>query len=136
MVFAVNPTSAAQFAAFQAAANATANNTSATATASVITVTETVTVSAGASSTGSETFTTTYGSYPGSAAPTVATSTDHRVIVGGSTLTYNPSNITAQPGDTITFEFHGKNHTVTQSSFATPCEALSLTGGVGFDSGL
>jgi len=65
-------------------------------------------------------------------------SQDHRVIVGGSTLTFQPSNITAQPGDTITFEFQQKNHTVTQSSFASPCQMLSSTstsGQVGFDSG-
>jgi plastocyanin len=68
-----------------------------------------------------------------------STSNDHRVIVGGATLTFEPSNITAQPGDTITFEFHQKNHTVTQSSFANPCQMLasnSTSGQVGFDSGL
>ncbi|KAJ7828283.1 hypothetical protein B0H14DRAFT_3873388 [Mycena olivaceomarginata] len=49
-----------------------------------------------------------------------------------------PSNITAQPGDTATFQFHQKNHTVTASSFQDPCRALSLTstsGQLGFDSG-
>jgi plastocyanin len=64
---------------------------------------------------------------------------DHRVIVGGTgVLTYSPSNITAQAGDTVTFEFHQKNHTATQSTFADPCRALTLTstsGQVGFDSG-
>ncbi|KAJ7915492.1 hypothetical protein B0H13DRAFT_2270325 [Mycena leptocephala] len=53
-------------------------------------------------------------------------------------VVYTPSNITAQPGDTVTFQFHSKNHTVTASSFQDPCRALSLTsttGQLGFDSG-
>ncbi|KAE9395852.1 hypothetical protein BT96DRAFT_942156 [Gymnopus androsaceus JB14] len=134
MVFAVNPGSEAKFAAFQAAAmgsNSTTNSTS-TAAASAVTVTATVTASSG------DTVTTTYGSYPGSVAPTAATSTDHLIIVGNNgTLTYSPSNITAQIGDTVTFQFHQKNHTVTQSSFADPCTALSASsaGTVSFDSG-
>ena len=64
---------------------------------------------------------------------------DHRIIVGGATLTFQPPNITAQPGDTITFEFHQKNHSATQSSFAAPCQKLALSSGgkqIGFDSGL
>jgi plastocyanin len=136
MVFAVNPGN--NFAAFQAAAtggNSSAASASASASASatgIVTVTETITASGGP-------ITTTYGSYPGSAAPTSAVSTDHTVIVGGTAgLVYTPSNITAQPGDTVTFQFHSKNHTVTASSFADPCRALSLTsttGQLGFDSG-
>jgi plastocyanin len=132
MVFAVNPGS--NFAAFQAAATGTAASASATTAAAtgVVTVTATVTV-------GGEPVTTTYGSYPGSAAPTSAVSTDHVIVVGGTAgNVYTPSNITAQPGDTVTFQFHSKNHTVTASSFADPCRALSLTsttGQLGFDSG-
>jgi plastocyanin len=69
-------------------------------------------------------------------ATSVPSSTDHRVVVGGSTLTFNPPNITANAGDTITFEFHQKNHTVTASSFAAPCRDLFSTAGTpGFDSG-
>lgn len=140
MVFAVNPGD--KFAAFQAAATGSSSNASATtsstiatsAAPSIVTVTATVTASGG------DTITTTYASYPGSASPTSAVSSDHRVIVGGSGgLIYNPSNITAQVGDTVTFEFHDKNHTATQSTFADPCRALTLTsttGQVGFDSGL
>ncbi|KAI5119096.1 hypothetical protein M0805_004867 [Coniferiporia weirii] len=132
MVFAINP--GTQFAAFQAAANASGTTTSAAAsTPSVVTVTATVTVSGG------EAVTTTYGSYPGSAEPTSAGPTDHKIVVGGTNLlTFNPSNITAQPGDTITFQFMVKNHTATQSSFSEPCRALaetSTTGQIGFDSG-
>ncbi|KAJ7460994.1 hypothetical protein B0H11DRAFT_2057691 [Mycena galericulata] len=135
MVFAVNPGS--NLAAFQAAATgntsiATTAAAASTGATGVVTVTATVTVSG-------EPITTTYGSYPGSASPTSAVSSDHLVIVGGSAgLVYTPSNITAQPGDTVTFQFQVKNHTVTQSSFADPCRALSLTsatGQIGFDSG-
>lgn len=61
----------------------------------------------------------------------VPSGTDHKVIVGGAgILAFSPSNISAQVGDTITFEFHQKNHTVTSSSFDTPCQ-----GNGGFDSG-
>jgi plastocyanin len=61
----------------------------------------------------------------------VPSSTDHRVIVGGANiLTFTPSNITAQPGDTITFEFRQKNHTVTSSTFDAPCRPNGA-----FDSG-
>jgi plastocyanin len=110
MVFAINPGD--KFAAFQAAAMGN-------------------TTTASSSSAASPTAT-------GSSTPPSSTSQDHRIIVGGSTLTFEPANITAQPGDTITFEFHQKNHTVTQSSFASPCRALSsssTSGQVGFDSG-
>ncbi|KAJ7349148.1 hypothetical protein DFH08DRAFT_743009 [Mycena albidolilacea] len=115
MVFAVNPGD--KFAAFQAAA----------------------TGSASASAAPSATVAPT-ASAPSSAAPsTTAISNDHLVIVGGTAGNiYTPSNITAQPGDTVTFQFHQKNHTVTASSFQDPCRALSLTstsGQLGFDSG-
>jgi plastocyanin len=130
MVFAINP--GTQFAAFQAAAMG--NSTAATTTAAAALSTATATLTAGG-----ETVTTTYGSFPGSAAPTAAVSTDHQVVVGGTgKLFYSPSNITAQPGDTVTFQFQVKNHTVTQSSFNTPCRSLtstSTTGQIGFDSG-
>jgi plastocyanin len=116
MVFAINPGD--KFAAFQAAAmgNTTSNTSSSTTSPSA---------SSAAPSTTSTSSSTQ--------------SQDHKIIVGGSTLTFQPSNISAQPGDTITFEFHQKNHTVTQSSFAAPCQMLSSTstsGQVGFDSGL
>jgi len=137
MVFAINPGN--NFAAFQAAATGSSSATSAGASVTaaptgtgVVTVTATVTVSG-------DPITTTYGSYPGSAAPSTAVSTDHVIVVGGTAGNiYTPSNITAQPGDTVTFQFHSKNHTVTASSFPDPCRALSLTsttGQLGFDSG-
>jgi plastocyanin len=103
MVFAINPGD--KFAAFQAAAMGN-TTTSFSSTASP----------AASSATPSTTAFST---------PPSSTSQDHRVIVGGTTLTFQPSNITAQPGDAITFEFHQKNHTVTQSSFANPCQMLA-----------
>jgi plastocyanin len=87
------------------------------------------------------TWTTVYESYPNSPNPTPAAvqGIEHRVKVGeNGTLTYNPSRITANPRDTIVFEFVAKNHTVTQSSFGAPCRKLALTsttGQQGFDSG-
>jgi plastocyanin len=63
---------------------------------------------------------------------------DHKITVGNNgILSYNPANISASIGDTVTFEFHPKNHTVTQSSFLNPCQALELASGApGFKSGL
>ncbi|KAH9948106.1 Cupredoxin [Amylocystis lapponica] len=124
MVFAINP--ADKFPEFQANAkgNTTANSStpalpaSAPPASAAATVTATVTVTA---------------------PPASSTSTDHIVTVGGpNALVYTPANITAQPGDTVTFRFLQTNHTVTQSSFGSPCAPLSQTstsGQAGFDSG-
>ncbi|TCD70613.1 hypothetical protein EIP91_002643 [Steccherinum ochraceum] len=83
--------------------------------------------------------TLTYGSYPGSASPTSAVSSDHMVDVSGSDqLSFVPPLLDAQPGDTVTFRFLEGNYSVTQSSFTSPCVSLtSSTDGeqVGFDSG-
>ncbi|KAJ7696375.1 Cupredoxin, partial [Mycena metata] len=88
---------------------------------------------------GASTWTTVYTSYDGTPAPTFApTPVDHKILVGANGLTYTPSNISASIGDTVTFEFHPKNHTVTQSSFLAPCKPLaetSTTSQVGFKSG-
>ncbi|KAJ6536175.1 hypothetical protein B0H19DRAFT_962912, partial [Mycena capillaripes] len=46
-------------------------------------------------------------------------------------LTFSPSNITAAVGDVVGFQFQNKNHSVTQSSFASPCTPLAG----GLDSG-
>ncbi|THH21089.1 hypothetical protein EW146_g381 [Bondarzewia mesenterica] len=127
MVFAINPGD--KLAAFQAAATGNATSQS-SAVASSAAASSTVAATATASATGS-------GATP---TPTSSSSsTDHRVIVGGpNNLTFQPANITAQPNDTITFEFHQKNHTATQSTFASPCVGLtqsSTSGQVGFNSG-
>jgi plastocyanin len=94
-------------------------------------VTQTITVEA-------STWTTVYSSYPGSPAPTPASLQGqvHKIIVGGpGVLMFDPPHIAAQPRDTIVFEFHQKNHTVTQSSFADPCRKLNANGTTGFDAG-
>jgi len=112
MVFAINPGN--DFAAFQAAA--TGNSSTATATTSPPASTSLA-----------------------APAPASATPQVHQIVVGGpGKLFYSPSNITAQVGDVIQFQFQQKNHTVTQSTFATPCRSLTSTstnGQVGFDSG-
>jgi len=108
MVFAINPGS--EFARFRAAAMGNATSTS------------------GPSGT----------STSAAAAPSSTGATDHKVVVGGpGLLIYEPNNIKANPGDTVTFEFRQKNHTVTQSTFAAPCRAITATnpGQVGIDSG-
>ncbi|EPT04198.1 hypothetical protein FOMPIDRAFT_1113904 [Fomitopsis schrenkii] len=151
MVFAVNPgangtsnsfanylnNALAEGAAFKSSASASATSTSslsgawttaayggvtipAAPTESVVTKTITVQGSS---------WVTTYSSYPGSpaATPVSVQGTTHKIIVGGADgeLTFSPANITAEPRDTVIFEFHQKNHTATQSSFADPCRALT-----------
>ncbi|RPD59171.1 Cupredoxin [Lentinus tigrinus ALCF2SS1-7] len=132
MVFAINP--ADKFDAFKSAATGTASSAS---SASVITVTATVTVNGA-------TQTTTYATTTGAAtttasAPSASTTSTHVVTVGmNGVLAFSPDNLSANVGDTVTFRFSAKNHTVTQSSFAKPCAPLgesSANGLAGFDSG-
>ena len=125
MVFAVNPGD--NFGVFQsnAANNPFGNNTASTSSAATSTATSAASAtSAAATTTGT----------------TTVTGIDHKIVVGGTgVLAFSPANISAAIGDTITFEFHQKNHTVTESAFSTPCRALastSTTGQIGFDSGL
>ncbi|KAJ7832003.1 hypothetical protein B0H13DRAFT_2371149 [Mycena leptocephala] len=47
---------------------------------------------------------------------------------------FSPSNITANVGDVVSFAFFTKNHSVTQSSFASPCEPLARGVDSGFQS--
>ncbi|TFK30192.1 hypothetical protein FA15DRAFT_651700 [Coprinopsis marcescibilis] len=56
--------------------------------------------------------------------PIVAQAANFDVAVGQEGLTFTPPNVPAVPGDTVTFTFYPKNHTVTQSSFAAPCTPL------------
>jgi len=61
-----------------------------------------------------------------------ASAANFTVQVGASSqLAFSPTNVTAAVGDTISFVFNSKNHTVTQSTFTAPCQPMS--GGV--DSG-
>jgi len=135
MVFAINPGN--NFPTFLG--NAVGNSTNSTGgtppsgAPDVVTVTQTVTVPAGG------TYTSTSVANPSaSPSPQSSTSSDHTVVVGGTDLVFQPPNITAQVGDTITFQFMQKNHTVTQSSFASPCQPIgqnATSGTTGFDSG-
>ncbi|KAF1914607.1 Cupredoxin [Ampelomyces quisqualis] len=69
-------------------------------------------------------------SAPGSMATGVLGSTTpagmlntHIVTVGGpnGSLIFSPSNVKAQAGDLVQFQFHAKNHSVAQSTFNEPC---------------
>ncbi|KAG6820384.1 hypothetical protein H0H93_001355 [Arthromyces matolae] len=122
------PTSASADAAAAAYTTAAYGGVTIPAAPAVTPVTQTITL-------GTQTWTTTYSSYPGSpdATPAAAQGNVHTVVVGGpGKLTFDPPFVSAQPRDTIVFQFQQKNHTVTQSSFADPCRKLT-TGG--FDSG-
>jgi plastocyanin len=60
---------------------------------------------------------------------------DILVKVGANNgLAFDPTDITAAAGDTISFQFQGKNHSVTQSTFASPCTQMT-TPAMGVDSG-
>jgi len=69
------------------------------------------------------------------ALPVFVSAADILVQVGaGGQLAFSPTNVTAAVGDTISFQFQGKNHSVTQSTFANPCE-IQTTPAQGIDSG-
>ncbi|KAH8100608.1 hypothetical protein BXZ70DRAFT_938030 [Cristinia sonorae] len=109
----------------------TADYGTATIPAAPVAETVTVTVTVEASS-----WVTTYASYPGSPAATPASLTGnvHVVKVGnsdGATIFDPPFLTDIPPRDIISFEFHQKNHSATQSSFGAPC--IPAPGGV--DSG-
>ena len=56
----------------------------------------------------------------------------HTVLVGGEAgLVFVPESLSASVGDTVHFVFLSQNHTVTQSTFDTPCKKMD--GGI--DSG-
>ncbi|KAM0746789.1 hypothetical protein T439DRAFT_383827 [Meredithblackwellia eburnea MCA 4105] len=83
------------------------------------------------------TSTTATGTAPSSTSTSIASQV-HVVQVGKDGLTYTPNFINAAIGDQVTFIFNPKNHTVTQSAFATPCSPLTAADGVtpiGLDSG-
>lgn len=65
------------------------------------------------------------------AAPAAAGAT-HNVMVGGNAgLIFAPAELKAAVGDMVVFTFMAANHTVTQSTFETPCVAMAG----GMDSG-
>jgi plastocyanin len=43
------------------------------------------------------------------------------VLVGYNSHEFHPSNLTANPGDLIVFQFIAQGHTVVQSNFEQPC---------------
>ncbi|MCJ1388290.1 hypothetical protein MMC18_001136 [Xylographa bjoerkii] len=61
----------------------------------------------------------------------MATGMTHMVTVGGSTNVFSPNSVVAVVGDFIEFVFMAANHSLTQSTFNTPC--IKLVGGI--DSG-
>ncbi|KAL1879381.1 hypothetical protein VTK73DRAFT_7018 [Phialemonium thermophilum] len=116
------------------------------ATTIVNTVTQTVVAGGGAANTGLVTppgLTSVAGGNAGNAATVTAapaasgtvagTGATHTVTVGGPAagLSFQPSEISANIGDTVIFTFLSANHTATQSAFDKPCEALAG----GMDSG-
>jgi plastocyanin len=59
-----------------------------------------------------------------------------RVSSSNNTLQYFPNTVTAAVGDMVQFQFAAGNHTVTQSTFAQPCQPIALNSNVtGFFSG-
>ncbi|KAI1291627.1 Cupredoxin [Xylaria venustula] len=97
------------------------NNAATTTIQQAVTVTQTVTAGAAAATTVGTT--TIAAGATGTVAGTGAT---HSVQVGGAAgLVYTPASIQAAVGDMVIFTFGSQNHTVTQSSFATPCDPLA-----------
>ena len=91
-----------------------------------VTVTQTVTAGAAETTVGTATIPA------GSTGTVEGTGATHTVQVGGSAgLAYSPSEISAAVGDMVIFTFMSQNHTVTQSTFATPCDPMAG----GMDSG-
>ncbi|KFY12194.1 hypothetical protein V492_04025 [Pseudogymnoascus sp. VKM F-4246] len=69
---------------------------------------------------------------PAATAVAAAAAATHTVAVGGSAgLVFVPDTVNAAVGDSVVFVFHSQNHTVTQSTFDTPCVKLAD----GMDSG-
>ncbi|PQE22057.1 extracellular serine-rich protein [Rutstroemia sp. NJR-2017a BBW] len=60
--------------------------------------------------------------------PSAANAKVHTVVVGStnsSLLVFTPQEVTANPGDTVQFQFSMRNHTVTQSSVEAPCMPIA-----------
>ncbi|KAL6705138.1 hypothetical protein ACN47E_007243 [Coniothyrium glycines] len=52
---------------------------------------------------------------------------DHKVAVGTQSgeLIFKPDSVQAAEGDTVTFRFWPKNHSVAQAAFANPCQPMA-----------
>ncbi|KAI1428800.1 Cupredoxin [Xylaria sp. FL1777] len=95
------------------------NNAQTTTINQAVTVTQTVTAGAAETTVGTATISA------GATTTVAGTGATHTVQVGGSAgLAYSPSEIQAAVGDMVIFTFMSQNHTVTQSSFAAPCDPL------------
>jgi len=101
------------------------------------TISESTYTTADPTSSSAPTITSASESTSSSVPTSTSATTTHSIQVGPSgQLVYSPSNISANVGDTVAFFFNPKNHTVTQSSFAKPCERLEASAGnVALDSG-
>jgi len=80
------------------------------------------------------------GSQAPPAVPTATSATQHIIsVAAGGQLTFSPNSITANVNDTVVFFFPPSTftHSVTQSSFAAPCNLLNEggSGQAGFNSG-
>jgi len=62
---------------------------------------------------------------PTTTGSTSATPSTHAVAVGRSGLTFTPETFQARPGDFVRFDFFPGLHSVAQSTFDKPCEALA-----------
>jgi plastocyanin len=60
--------------------------------------------------------------------PLISSAQSHTVKVGNDGLNIEPDVVRAGVGDTITFDFYPKNHSIAQSSWDKPCEPLSSDG--------
>lgn len=49
-----------------------------------------------------------------------------QVASTNGSLTFSPERIVAAPGSMVQFQFMGGNHTVTQSTFDSPCVPLNV----------
>jgi plastocyanin len=57
-------------------------------------------------------------------------------VAQNGSLTFSPDKLVAQPGEFVQFQFHAGNHTVTQSTFDSPCQPVSMHSNLtGFHSG-
>jgi plastocyanin len=52
---------------------------------------------------------------------------NHTIVVSnkGGDLVFKPDTLKAAEGDMVTFKFWPKNHSVAQSTFASPCEPMN-----------
>jgi len=99
---------------------------------------ETPVISTAVVSVETSTWTTTYASYPGSPAPTPGSLEGNVITVnvgGNGELKFDPPHVTALPRDKIVFNFQGKNHSVVQSAFGSPCTPLVTADSIGINSG-